>query len=83
MKLKGQLAWYEDEDTVQFVVTVRRRLGHPLDARDVDLFSLSDVGIVRKAIIDTAMDKGLNLAVSGKRHTTPMQELLEPKNSTV
>jgi len=67
MKKKGMLAWYEDEDTVQFVVTVRRRVGHDLDGRDGAYTGYSDVGLVRKAIIERATTWGLDVAISGRR----------------
>jgi len=67
MKKKGMLAWYEDEDTVQFVVTVRKRVGHDLDARDQTHWGTTDVGLVRKAIIERATTWGLDVAISGRR----------------
>jgi hypothetical protein len=63
--------WYEDDDEVRFVVTVRRRPGRRLS---------SDVGVIRGAIISAAIggdrpgttnkprtkkDTDLNIKVSG------------------
>lgn len=58
--------WYEDGEVVRFVVTVRKREGHPLNSSD-PLYDgrLTDVGLVRKAIIEVDQRAGIDLKVSG------------------
>jgi hypothetical protein len=57
--------WYEDDDVVQFVVTVRKREGYPLRHYDQAKGLNPDVGRVRKAIVEYVKEMGMNLAISG------------------